>query len=189
MENLEGKIIFEGKSKNGQDFLIRYVKHGDAQAMTDYMNILSSERTFIRYQGEQLSLKKEEEYVLSQIDKVQKGRCIELLVFTGEKLIGIANLDLGERTDRHIAGLGISIAADFRREGIGSKLLESVIQEGRKNLTGLELITLGVFANNQIAIDLYKKFGFRQYGTLPDGVKLKDGYVDHLEMYKLVKEF
>ncbi|MDP2671789.1 MAG: GNAT family N-acetyltransferase [bacterium] len=181
-----GKIVFEGKSKKGRNFLIRYIQDGDAKAMCDYMNVISQERTFISYQGEELVPEEEKKYVERKIEAVEEGRSVELLAFFGEKLIGIVNLDLGVRTSQHIAGLGISIARGFRDEGIGSKFFETVISEGKKNLKGLEIVKLSVFAKNEKAKQIYEKFGFSEYGRLPDGVKLEKGHDDHILMYKRV---
>ena len=82
--------------------------------------------------------------------------------------------------------MGISLAKDFRGEGIGALLLKLIIDEAIKNLTGLEIISLSVFANNVAGIAMYRKFGFIEYGSLPKGVKLDDTYVDRLLMYKTV---
>lgn len=186
MKNLLGKVVFEGKSKNGKEFFIRYIRDGDAQIMLDYINAISKERTFISYQGEQLTLAEEEKFVNPQKEKIKNGTCVELLAFSKNQLIGIANLDLGQRTSKHIANLGISISKEFRDEGIGSKLLEILINEGKKNIKGLEIIKLSVFATNQKALSLYKKFGFIEYSRLPNGVKLENGYLDRIDMFKKI---
>ena len=186
MENLLGKTIFDGKSKTGKKFFIRYLKDGDAEIMRNYINTISKERTFISYQGEQLSLKEEEGFVNPQIERIKEGKCVVLLVFSKNKLGGVANLDLGNRISKHIANLGISLAKDFRDQGIGSKLLETLLNEGKKNLKGMEIVKLTVFSNNARAISLYKKFGFEEYGRLPNGLKLENGYVDQIEMYKRI---
>ena len=186
MKNLLGRTVYEGESKTGKNFFICYLKDGDAEIMRDYINTISKERTFISYQGEQLSLEEEGRFVNPQIEGIKEGRCVVLLVFSEDKLAGVANLDLGERTSKHIANLGISIAKGFRDEGIGSKLLETLLGEGTKNLKDLEIIKLTVFSSNAGAISLYKKFGFKEYGKLPSGVKLKEGYVDQVEMFKKV---
>jgi ribosomal protein S18 acetylase RimI-like enzyme len=155
--------------------------------MRDYINTISKERTFISYQGEQLSLEEEKRFVNPQIKRIREGKCVVLLVFSEDKLVGVANLDLGKRTSKHIANLGISLAKDLRDQGIGFKLLETVINEGKKNLKGIEIIKLTVFSNNARAISLYKKFSFEEYGRLPNGVKLENGYDDQVKMYKSLK--
>src|SRR4030042_3361388 len=184
MKNLLGRTVYEGESKTGKNFFICYLKDGDAEIMRDYITTISKERTFISYQGEPLSLEEEKRFVGSQVGKIKEGKCVVLLVFSENILVGVANLDLGERTSKHIANLGISIAKGFRDEGIGSKLLETLLDEGTKNLKDLEIIKLTVFSSNAGAISLYKKFGFKEYGRLPDGVKLEGSYVDQVKMYK-----
>lgn len=96
-------------------------------------------------------------------------------------------LPMGEKIDKHNGIFGISIAKDFRKEGIGSLLMKLVMEEAVKQMCQLEIITLGVFGNNSIAQKMYEKFGFHEYGNLPNGVKLPDGYVDHVYMYKKIK--
>ena len=166
---MEGKIVYQGKSKKGTEIIIRYPEPTDTQAMTDYINTLSDERTFITYQGEHETLESETKYLVGQIDKIRKKRCIQLLVFANNKLIGI------------------SVGKKFRGEGIGQILIENVIKEAIKSLPDLEIITLGVFSGNIQALNWYKKLGFVEEGRLPNGAKLENGYQDHIYMYKTVK--
>ena len=65
--------------------------------------------------------------------------------------------------------------------------MEKVIDEARKNLPQLEIIMLNVFANNDLAKQMYKKFGFVEYGLMPNGIKLETGYADDVLMYKVVR--
>lgn len=34
---------------------------------------------------------------------------------------------------------------------------------------------------------MYKKFGFLEYGSLPKGIKLENGYTNHVYMYRIVR--
>ena len=65
-------VVFQGKSKKGKDIIIRYPEKSDTQAMRDYINFLSKEQTFIRFQGETISLPEEEKYVNSQLERIAK---------------------------------------------------------------------------------------------------------------------
>lgn len=155
--------------------------------MWEYINTLSKERTFIRYQGEEVSLEEETKYLNSQLEKISQKCAVLLLVFCEGKLIGISGIDMKDKIEKHIGVFGISVAKDFRGEGIGSKLMELVIEEVEKNLTGLEIITLGVFSNNDLAKKMYQRFGFVEYGSLPKGIKLEKEYADHIYMYKVLR--
>ena len=53
---MQGKIVFEGKSNKGTNLLIRYASENDASLMLDYLNTISQEQTYIKYQGEKVTL-------------------------------------------------------------------------------------------------------------------------------------
>lgn len=184
---MEGKIVYHGKSKNGTEIFIRYPEIIDVQVMTNYINTLSDERTFITYQGEHETLEGETQYLTSQLEKIKNKKLIQLLVFANDNLVGISTIELGIRTGRHVGLLGISIGKEFRNLGIGRLLIEHVINEAVENLSDLEIITLGVFSGNSKAIEWYKKLGFVEEGRLPNGIKIENGYQDHIYMYKPVK--
>lgn len=56
--------------------------------------------------------------------------------------------------------------------------------------TRFEQIELGVFADNNRALHMYKKAGFVQTGIIPRAYKLKDGtYRDEIQMLYLFERF
>jgi len=184
---MDTKIIFQGKSDKGQEILIRYPEISDAKAMLDYINKLSDERTYITYQGEHETLESETNYLISILKRIDDKKSVMLLAFSDNNLIGNAAIELDKRTQRHVGTLGISIAKDYRGKGIGKKLLEQVEKEAIKNLDGLEIIFLTAFASNEKAIKMYEKAGYKVFGKIPNGVKLENGYDDHIYKYKNVK--
>lgn len=57
----------------------------------------------------------------------------------------------------------VAVLEDFRRMGIGSMLMEAVIDKSKK--LGLSIITLEVRSSNISAQGLYKKYGFEVIGV------------------------
>lgn len=80
--------------------------------------------------------------------------CEELDVIVGYSLVSIL------ASEAHI--MNICVDPDIQRQGIGSKLLENMIELARKKA---EIIMLEVRPSNKIAISLYKKRGFNEIGT------------------------
>jgi RimJ/RimL family protein N-acetyltransferase len=77
----------------------------------------------------------------------------------------VARLSLGRDphpASRHVADLGLMVAAAFRRQGIGRALLEQSVGWARD--VGVRKLELHVFPHNEAAIALYEAFGFRREG-------------------------
>jgi len=179
-----GTIVYTGKTKKGTNILIRYPLKTDVEEMTLYINTLSNERTFILFQGEQQTLKKEEKYLRSIFTKLRKKIMVKLLVFHDNTLIGSSEIEMKEKAEKHVGNFGLSVAKEFRGEGIGTLLLKLVLEKAEKHLPDLRVCVLGVFSDNNFAVSMYQKVGFIPYGRLPNGLKHKDHYVDHIFMYK-----
>lgn len=166
---------------------IRLPKISDLQMMWEYINKISKERTFIRFQGEEISLKEEEEFLISQIEKIKNHTAVLLMLLIDDKLAGVSGIMLKDKIESHVGVFGITIDEDFRGQGFGYKLMGAVIDEAVKNIPVLEIITLVCYEENQTARKLYEKFGFKEYGNLPKGIKRASGYSNHLLMYKVIK--
>ena len=152
--------------------------------MRDYINTLSKEQTFIRFQGEKVSLGDEAKYLNSQLKRIIKKQTVALLVFCNNKLIGISAIDMKDKTENHEGVFGISLIKEYRGEGIGTILMKLVLEEAEKCLPQLRIVTLGVFGGNALAQSMYEKFGFKEYGRLPGVIFYKGTYIDDLHMFK-----
>ena len=85
---------------------------------------------------------------------------------------------------RHVADLGLMVAADHRRRGIGRALLEQAVRWADQ--AGVRKLELHVFPWNEPALALYDAFGFEREG-LRRGHYVRDGVeVDAIVMaYRL----
>jgi len=179
-------IVYKGTSKSGRKFIVRYPEMSDAEYLLNYINTISREKTFITFQGEQLTLDEEIKYIQKTIDLRTQHKGTTLISVSDDKIIGSAEIDLGNKIEAHIGNLGITIAKAYRGDGIGRQYMESLISEAIKQLPALKIIKLSVFANNPVAILLYKSLGFIEYGNLPEGLIYNNKLVDHIYMYKKV---
>jgi RimJ/RimL family protein N-acetyltransferase len=81
---------------------------------------------------------------------------------------------------RHVADLGLMVAAPARKRGIGWALLEQAA--GWARTAGVSKLELHVFPHNEPAIRLYERFGFVQEGYRKQHYRRGRDYVDAILM-------
>ncbi len=96
----------------------------------------------------------------------------------GEELVGWLHIDA---TGFGYGELGMLVAREWRGRGVGSALLEAAIAWARGR--GLHKLSLTVFAHNEPAIALYRKYGFVEEGRRVKHFRRANGELwDALEM-------
>jgi RimJ/RimL family protein N-acetyltransferase len=83
-------------------------------------------------------------------------------------------------SSRHVADLGLMVAASHRRLGIGRALLERTVEWARAS--GITKLELHVFPHNEPAIALYERFGFVREGYRKRHYRRAGHYVDAILM-------
>lgn len=181
-----GTLVYKGTTRKGTPIVIRYPKLSDASAFLKFINALSLERTFILAQGRKFSIKEEKAWLRKNIEDIKRKRTVLLSVFAGKELIANASIDQESDAVSLQGSFHIAVVKKFRDEGIGKLLTSIIIKKAKQNLKGLKIITLNVFVNNPVAMNLYKKFGFKKYGSLPKSVLHRRKYIDNDYMYKRI---
>jgi putative acetyltransferase len=103
----------------------------------------------------------------------------------GGRVVGSAGLHpAAQLRRRHAAHLGISVAPEAQRQGVGSALMRALCDYA-DNWAHILRLELTVFVDNTGAIELYRRFGFHHEGT-HRAFALRDGvYVDVHAMARL----
>ncbi len=100
-------------------------------------------------------------------------------------VVGIASLMHNARPRlSHSASIGISVHADYQGVGVGTKLMETLIDLA-DNWMLLTRIELGVLEGNDGARRLYEKFGFVEEGVKKMAVVRDGRYVDEIMMGRI----
>ncbi len=183
---LDEKIII---LKNGEPCVLRSPKATDAEEMLEYLKKTAEETNFLlRYPEEVTMTIEEERDFLNSIRENPRG--IMICAVLGNKIVGTTNINgIGERFKiSHRASFGIAVLKEAWNLGIASALINEILQFAKD--TKFELVELEVASPNHNAINLYKKFGFKIYGTRKNGFKFKDGtYCDEHLMLKNIEIF
>ena len=89
-----------------------------------------------------------------------------LIAFVNDEAVGQSGLYTFPNYPRrrHVGQIGMGVRDDWQGKGVGSALMQAMIDLADKwlNLSRLEL---EVYTDNEAAIHLYKKFGFVTEGT------------------------
>ena len=86
---------------------------------------------------------------------------------------------------RHVADLGLMVAAEHRRRGIGTLLLDAAVAWAR--VSGVSKLELHVFPWNEPALRLYEAFGFEREGLRKSHYEREGKYVDAILMALVVE--
>ncbi|KAA0984241.1 GNAT family N-acetyltransferase [Pseudomonas sp. ANT_J12] len=115
----------------------------------------------------------------------ENERVVQLVALHQGVIIGNIGLEQFSRIRRNHAGsIGMGVAVEWQGKGVGSKLLATALDIA-DNWMNLRRVELSVYADNEAAIGLYRKFGFEDEGLFRD-YAVRDGVlVDALSMARL----
>lgn len=116
---------------------------------------------------------------------VDDERLVKLVALHQGRVIGNIGLEQFSRIRRsHAGSIGMGVCEAWQGKGVGSKLLATALDIA-DNWMNLQRVELSVYADNEAAIGLYRKFGFETEGLFRD-YAVRDGrLVDTLSMARL----
>ena len=129
-----------------------------------------------------------EEFWRKRIEDMPVGSAVHELFLVAERdgmVVGNAGLmPMTHVRRRHVMGLGLAVATAAQGQGVGSALMQALIDWADRWAQVLR-VELTVFTDNAAAIALYRKFGFENEGT-HRGYALRNGeFVDVLSMARI----
>ncbi|MGK7928703.1 MAG: GNAT family N-acetyltransferase [Spirulina sp.] len=100
------------------------------------------------------------------------------------KAIGTISLHPLKERRSHVGEIGMAVRDDYQGKGIGSQLLEAIVDLA-ENWLNLQRLELEVYCHNQPAIALYQKYNFAIEGTLRKYAFCNGVYVDAYAMARI----
>ena len=154
------------KSCNGDNGAEMFALFNQTHLETDFLLSYADENSYDEV--------KEGEFLQEVFDSDDS---LEIGAFLDGKLVASAGIEAGGKKYkvRHRAEFGISVLKDYWGLGIGSALTAACIDCALK--AGYEQLELNAVAANASALNLYKKYGFVEYGRNSRGFKSRfSGY-------------
>ena len=157
---------------------IREIEVEDYKELLDFMRKVKGETNFLLGYPDEIKLSYEDEK--EHIKKVKSSETSNyFVVMKNSKIIGCIGFNGNiARKMKHYGTIGISVLKEYWGRGIATALLEKLISWSKEK--GIKKINLDVFENNERAIKLYEKFGFKLEGCIEDGIFDGENYINLL---------
>lgn len=158
-------------------FRIREALPSDAEQILLNAKICGGETDNLSYGKEGFS------YTLEQEETFLKNllKSHNQILFVAEvdnKIVGTASYTTSNVNRlAHRGSIGLCVQKKFWNQGIATSFMEHLIKFGKEEAEA-KIISLGVRSDNQVAIHLYKKFGFEKIGTFEGYYEIDNELID-----------
>jgi L-amino acid N-acyltransferase YncA len=154
--------------KDGTYVLLRPMTTDDEKHLIDFYSTVNEEdmRYFRHYV-------KDPNVVHTWTEHLDYGKVLPLLALVKDRVVGSGSLHFGEGPKRHIAEVRLFLAKDFRKRGLGMKIIKALIELARKE--GLNILQAEVIAEQTKVVRAFESLGFRSMATLDDYFLFPDG--------------
>jgi L-amino acid N-acyltransferase YncA len=154
--------------KDGARILLRPLTQDDRQALFDLFTPISDEDA--RYMRHNV---KDPQVICQWIDCLDYSSVFPLVAVFGSRLVGLASLHLNFGPARHRAEVRIFLAKDFRHRGVGSRLLQGLIELAKKH--NLYMLEAQIPSDQTPNIRSFQNLGFESKAHFDDYFMLPDG--------------
>jgi RimJ/RimL family protein N-acetyltransferase len=166
------------------NYTIAHAEPGDAEGLVRFVKALGDEGLSTLMRITTIPSLEEELEFIERIGK-EESSAFWVVRDAGGEVVGSLNL-FGQTHPqrRHSAGFGLSLLAAHRGKGLGTRLINEMLDWAGK--AGLARVELEVLSNNSGAVKLYRRMGFVEEGRKVGAVRLDAGEVDLIQMAKKI---
>jgi L-amino acid N-acyltransferase YncA len=154
--------------KDGSKVLLRALTPDDNENLTKMFSQASNGD--VRFLRDDV---KDPAVIESWCEGVDYSRVLPIVAVVQNHVVGLASLHFGSGPERHIGGIRIYLAREYRRRGLGTKMVLALIDLARKH--GLFLLEAEVVASQNKVIKAFQNMGFQLCCTFEDYFMLPDG--------------
>jgi L-amino acid N-acyltransferase YncA len=154
--------------KDGAYVLLRPMVPKDLHRLLEFYNAVTEEE--LRYFRDYV---KEPGVVQGWCDNLDYDRVLPILALVKERVVGCASLHFFSGPKRHAAEMRLYLARDFRKRGLGMKMVRTLIDLARKQ--GMNILLAEVVSDKTDVVKAFETLGFRAKATLDDYFMFPDG--------------
>jgi acetyltransferase len=154
--------------KDGTYVSLRPLMAEDVGRMKEmYATITKDELRFFRHDVQ------DPETIRGWCEHPDYNKVLPILALVKERAIGSATLHFFEGPKRHLAEIRIFLSKDYRKRGLGTKLLRALVELARRQ--GVYTISAEVIADMTKVVKAFEQVGFVPRTTLEDYFMFPDG--------------
>ncbi|MGL4911731.1 MAG: GNAT family N-acetyltransferase [Romboutsia sp.] len=174
-------ILNSVKLKNNKTLILRNAMEEDAKDIIEYLNAVGGESDNLLFGKNEFRLNESQEK--EHIAKLSKNKnALMLVALIGEKIVSVCQITTSDRKRiAHNSELAVSVRKDYWGIGIGSAIMNELIEFGKRN-DNIKTISLGVRGSNYNAIKLYEKCGFEKVGCHKNYFNINGEFDDEILM-------
>lgn len=163
---------------------LRGITETDAEGYRACLDRVAAERRYLAFTAAP-ALNEVKFYIKAML---QRGLPFIVAVDGHDQVVGWCNIHVLPQTPHrvgfsHVGTVGMGLDAAWRGRGLGREMLQTVFDAAGK--AGIERVELQVYASNESAVKLYRKFGFVTEGVKSRARKLDGQYDDIIMMARL----
>jgi RimJ/RimL family protein N-acetyltransferase len=182
-----GHIYKQFALSKGRKVTLRALRPEDIDSVLAFINTLVKEKRVdpksTLYVGfdRKITRKAEAAWLKQTVSAIRGGEAINVVAEIDGKIIANGEVTRGKYDEtRHYGHIGLTMIREYRGQGIGRRMIETLAQESRK--AGLRTLDVEFLAGNVSARRAYERTGFKQAGLIPNKVFRGGRYFDGLIM-------
>lgn len=160
---------------DGTRVLIRPLTPEDKNALVAFFGAVTSEdERFMR------GSVRDPQMIAGWAEHVDYTKVLPMVAMVNDKIIGDATLHFRTGSERHIADVRIFLGKEYRKCGLGTSILRTMIEVAKKQ--GLQQLVAKIVADQVTTIKAFQHLGFRSQAVLPDFHMMPDGETHDVNM-------
>lgn len=154
--------------KDGTYILLRPMAPDDKQRLMEFYSAVNEDdlRYFRHYV-------KDPALIQEWCDQLDYGKVLPVLALAKDRIVGSASLHFFDGPKRHTGEVRLFLAKDYRKRGLGMKMIRSLTDLARKH--GLSILIAEIIADMTKFVKAFEHLGFKPMCTLDDYFMFPDG--------------
>lgn len=163
--------------RNGEKVILRNLGRKDLKDLVELYNSLVAEDIDI-LQDKQIIVDEGVALMEDMLDRMSRGRALALVAEVDGKVVANATVVWKSGLMSHVGEVGVTIHKDYRGKGIGTKMVETLVQLSREK--GLKMLRASIFSTNKISRLLFNNLGFQETAMIPKMFYKNRSYIDEV---------